>query len=188
LFDISADVPGAAAYGADVGVLAAGGEIDYMATPLLRQRLLDHIEAGKRHLVLDLSTATFVDSTAIGVLVGAFMSLQQAGGGTLRVVCTEDNERVLRIFDIVGLASLMVLHRSHEQAQSALEATRLLAVPAWAGAQRAAASGGVRPPRRPARPRPPSVRGYAHEGAAPGDARHDAGACTGDASQVDELA
>jgi anti-anti-sigma factor len=106
--------------GDEVIVLIAGGEIDFAASPQLRERIAEHIDAGGKHLVLDLSTATFIDSTAIGVLVGAVMRLRESGGGSLTVVCPEENERVLRIFEIAGVSNLFVLHRSREEALSAL--------------------------------------------------------------------
>src|SRR5580693_7421626 len=85
--------------GGEVAVVVAGGEIDYAASPQLKARIAGHVEAGRTRLVLDLSTVTFIDSTAIGVLMGAVMRLHEAGGGSLAVVCAEENRRVLRIFE-----------------------------------------------------------------------------------------
>jgi anti-sigma B factor antagonist len=107
-------------YGDDVVVLVAGGELDFAASPQLRERIAGHVNAGRKHLVLDLSTATFIDSTAIGVLVGAVARMRENGGGSLVVVCPEDNERVLGIFEIAGVESLFALHPSREEALAAL--------------------------------------------------------------------
>ncbi len=106
--------------GEDVVVLAAGGEIDFSATPQLRQRIVAHIEAGKRRLVLDLTQVTFIDSTAIGVLIGALVRLQDAGGGSVTVVCDEYNKKVLRIFEIAGVDNLIEVHGTREEALTAL--------------------------------------------------------------------
>jgi anti-anti-sigma factor len=111
---------------AGIAVLIAGGEIDYMAAPRLRERLIDAVSSGSRHVVLDLSAVTFIDSSAIGALVAAATSLRASGGGSVTVVCDEGNERVLRIFDIVGVASLIGLHSSWGRALSALDAMRAL--------------------------------------------------------------
>jgi anti-sigma B factor antagonist len=102
----------------DLAVLAIGGELDYEVSPQLRARLVRAIEAGRRRLVLDLSDVTFIDSTAIGVLAGAIARLDEAGGGSLAVVCT--HEKVLQIFEITGLDSVITLHRSREEAVSML--------------------------------------------------------------------
>ncbi len=104
----------------DVVVLTAAGEIDYEAAPQLRERILEHTKAGRRRLLLDLSTVTFIDSTAIGVLVGAITGLQDVNGGSLMIVCIEENKRVLRILEISGVTSLVTLHPSREHALSTL--------------------------------------------------------------------
>ncbi len=103
----------------DVVVLVVSGEIDYGASPRLRERLHDEIHARKQHLVIDLSAVTFIDSMALGVLVGAVTRLHETGG-SLRVVCSEENDRVLRIFDIAGVANLIELHHSRVEALAAL--------------------------------------------------------------------
>jgi anti-sigma B factor antagonist len=108
----------------DIAMLVVGGDVDYDASPQLRERLADRIHAGARRLVLDLSKVTFIDSTAIGVLVGAVMRLHEEGGGTLAVVCAEENQRVLKIFEIAGVDSLIALHRSREEALLELTTAR----------------------------------------------------------------
>jgi anti-sigma B factor antagonist len=100
-------------------VLVAGGELDFHASPRLRESIAEQIGAGCRRIVLDLSAVTFIDSTAIGVLIGAATRLQEAGGGSVAAVCSDDNERVLRIFDIAGVDSVITLYSSREQAVSA---------------------------------------------------------------------
>jgi anti-sigma B factor antagonist len=82
-------------------VVAAGGELDMGAAPAIRDTIERLLEEGVRVLVVDLSEATFIDSTTIGVLMGAKRRLR-AAGGSLQIVCTEPN--LLRIFEIVGLS------------------------------------------------------------------------------------
>jgi anti-anti-sigma factor len=105
----------------DVVILVAGGELDYAASPHFRERIAELVAAGKR-LIVDLSPATFIDSTAIGALVGAVMRLREHAGGSLAVVCSEANERVLRTFDIAGVTGLIELYPSSEAALLALVA------------------------------------------------------------------
>jgi anti-sigma B factor antagonist len=104
--------------GDGVVVLVVAGEIDYAASPQLKERILAHLNADRQHLVLDLSSATFIDSTAIGVLTGAANKLHKADGGSLAIVCT--HEKVLQIFVISGLESIISLYSSCEEAISAL--------------------------------------------------------------------
>jgi anti-sigma B factor antagonist len=116
-FHISEDASGR---DGDVLVLVAGGEIDFAASPQLRERIAEELGAGSTRLVLDLSRVTFLDSTAIGVLVGAAMRLREHGGGSLAVVCGEENQHVLRTFDIAGVTTMVALYRSRAEALSAL--------------------------------------------------------------------
>lgn len=125
------DVAGAAV------LVSASGEVDFAAGPQLRERLFAHIGSAQT-LVLDLSAVTFIDSMAIGVLVGAATRMQEIGTGTLSVVCSSENERVLRIFDIAGVTNLIALHRSTPDALAASVAAHCEGGPAPA-AQAAAA-------------------------------------------------
>jgi anti-sigma B factor antagonist len=104
----------------DVAVLVAGGELDFAASPQIRDRLTERIDAGATRLILDLSGATFVDSTAIGALVSVATLLNDLDGGSLLLVCPDENRRVLRIFEIAGVESLMAVHGSREEALAEL--------------------------------------------------------------------
>jgi anti-sigma B factor antagonist len=110
----------------DVGIIAMGGEIDYAASPELRERVFDHIKAGRRGLVIDLTDATFIDSTAIGVLVGAVARLREHDG-TLAIVCPDarpsqgvvwprDTNRIRQIIRITGLDAGVRLCDSRDEA------------------------------------------------------------------------
>ena len=101
----------------DVHVIRVGGYVDFDVAPQLKKCIVHRIESGDRQLVVDLSDAGFIDSTAIGVLVGALKRLHEVGG-SLAVVCASDNVR--GIFDIVGLQNVIPLHSSRENAFAAL--------------------------------------------------------------------
>jgi anti-sigma B factor antagonist len=101
----------------EVAAVAVTGYLDFDAAPRLKSSLVDCIEAGSTHLVVDLTEAGFIDSTAIGVLVGTLKRLEESGG-SLVVVCT--NENVRGIFELVGLDEIINLHRSRDDAISAL--------------------------------------------------------------------
>ena len=101
----------------DAHVLGLGGELDLYAAPRMKQRLDELIDEGTSHLVVDLSESEFIDSTAMGVLVGAVKRVHEAGG-RLVVVC--DNQHMLRIFEIVGMERVLPIHDSRRSALSAL--------------------------------------------------------------------
>jgi anti-sigma B factor antagonist len=98
----------------DVAIVIVGGEIDYEASPRLKARIMEHLNGDGHRLVLDFSWVTFIDSTAIGVLMGAVAKLRETGGDPLAIVCT--HERVLQICEISGLESMVTLYRSCDEA------------------------------------------------------------------------
>src|SRR4051812_18662773 len=54
-----------------VSVVVPVGEIDAGTAPLLRSSLLDQFASGASDVVVDLSLVDFLDSTGLGVLLGA---------------------------------------------------------------------------------------------------------------------
>jgi anti-sigma B factor antagonist len=94
-------------------VIAVGGEIDVYTAPKLRDRLVELINSGHYHLIINLEGVDFLDSTGLGVLVGALKRVR-AHQGSLRLVCTQ--ERLLKIFRITGLAKVFPIYASVEEA------------------------------------------------------------------------
>jgi anti-sigma B factor antagonist len=94
-------------------VLEVAGEIDVYTAPQLRERLIALVEGGSRQVVVDLGRVEFLDSTGLGVLVGALKRLRVVGGELL-LVCAQ--ERLLKIFRITGLDRVFQLFDSVESA------------------------------------------------------------------------
>ena len=87
-------------------VVAASGEIDVAAAPVLRDRLVQLIADGTTQVVVDLENVDFIDSTGLGVLVGA-VRRARSSDGDVRLVCT--NSRILKIFGVTGLDEVFVI-------------------------------------------------------------------------------
>src|SRR5262245_65557989 len=94
-------------------ILEIGGEIDVYTAPRLRERLIELVNAGQKHVVVDLGRVEFLDSTGLGVLVGAHRRLL-AREGSLNLVCP--HERLLKVFRITGLDGVFDIHASVEEA------------------------------------------------------------------------
>jgi anti-sigma B factor antagonist len=77
-----------------VRVLALSGELDMASTAAFEQRLLESIDGGGP-LILDLSKVTFMDSTAVGVLVTARRKANLSRGRFAVVCGPGDIERML---------------------------------------------------------------------------------------------
>jgi anti-sigma B factor antagonist len=98
---------------ADTHVVAVTGEIDLFTAPEFKQRVSAPIDAGRSNVVVDLRATTFIDSSSLGVLIGAHRRLKLRGGA-LVVVC--DNEAIVKTFRITGLDGVFTLVPSLDDA------------------------------------------------------------------------
>ena len=99
--------------GADAYIISLEGEVDLYAAPEFRQRLLQLIGDGARQVIVDLSETTFIDSTALGVLVGGVKRLR-TNDGQLSLVCSDRN--ITKIFEITGLNKVFPIYESRAEA------------------------------------------------------------------------
>jgi anti-sigma B factor antagonist len=100
----------------DFEVIEVGGEIDVYTAPRLRESIVTAVDAGHTRLIIDVRKVDFLDSTGLGVLVGALKRVR-ADGGSLDIVCTQ--ERILKIFEITGLDKVFGLHATTDEARAA---------------------------------------------------------------------
>jgi anti-sigma B factor antagonist len=82
-------------------VVPLHGELTLREAAVLRETLLTTIRAGAAVVVLDLSEVSFVDQTALGVIVGAQQRLVR-GGGELRLAAVQKG--VARVIDLLALS------------------------------------------------------------------------------------
>ena len=103
----------------DAYVIALEGEVDLYTAPEFKQELLDVIAKGAKHVVIDLSETTFIDSTTLGVLVGGVKRLR-TNDGQLSLICSDRN--ITKIFEITGLDRVFTIHSSRNEALASLAA------------------------------------------------------------------
>ena len=96
----------------DASLLSVEGDLDLASAPSLKWALADVQSAQGHHVVVDLSKVGFIDSTALGVLVGAKRRLSATA--RLAIVCADAN--VLRIFELTGLLGTFELFSTLELA------------------------------------------------------------------------
>lgn len=92
----------------DTWVLSISGEVDVATSPELREQLHALLDQGTGVVVIDLSATTFMDSSGLGVLVGALRRCKQEGRDEA-VVLENLQEPVRKVFDITGLAELFTI-------------------------------------------------------------------------------
>ncbi len=94
-------------------VITLTGEVDLYTAPRFKQELLKTIEDGARRVVVDLSEATFIDSTTLGVLLSGARRLRP-DGGDLVVVCS--NRSIRKIFEITLLDRVFLIFDTRSEA------------------------------------------------------------------------
>lgn len=97
-------------------LLEVAGEIDVYTALRLREAIVAAIDDGHTRLIIDVEKVQFLDSTGLGVLVGALKRVR-SDGGSLDIVCT--HARLLKIFEITGLDKVFGLHASVDEVTSA---------------------------------------------------------------------
>jgi anti-sigma B factor antagonist len=96
-----------------VAVIALSGELDLYTCPEFKAELLQVIEDGAMLVVVDLTETTFIDSTALGVLIRGFERLK-IRDGRLVVACSDPN--IVKIFEVTGLDRIFPVCRSRDEA------------------------------------------------------------------------
>jgi anti-sigma B factor antagonist len=106
---------------ARVSTVTLRGEIDLRAHNTLRHLLWTEIDAGC-NLIVDLTAVDFLDSTAIGLLVGALKRARERLPDTRQphVVLVVRPGEVLRTFALTGLDRVFALTESLEDARSVI--------------------------------------------------------------------
>jgi anti-sigma B factor antagonist len=100
-----------------LGLIVLGGEVDIYTAPRFRECMIELLDSGVERLVIDLSGVTFIDSTALGVLIGGVRRVRGVGGAMTLVATSRPVERVL---SITGLDRVFDLHKTRDAAVQAL--------------------------------------------------------------------
>ncbi len=97
-------------------VVGLRGELDAYQAPALRETFAAVLEGSTDLvLVLDLTAVTFLDSTALGAMVGALRRVRESGG-ELRFVLPETPAR--RIFELTSLDRALDVRASRAEAMA----------------------------------------------------------------------
>ncbi|HUF31778.1 MAG TPA: STAS domain-containing protein [Acidimicrobiales bacterium] len=94
-------------------VLAVSGEVDVATVPRLREQLHGLVAEGSNQIIVDLDGVDFLDSTGLGVLVGALKRVR-SNDGDLHLICTQP--RIRKVFEVTGLTKVFSLYDSVDDA------------------------------------------------------------------------
>ena len=100
------------------GLVRPRGDLDVHSSPRLREALVEAIDAGATALVVDLRAVTFVDSAGFSALMSGVKRLAPREG---RLIAVTTNEQVLHAIKLMGLADLIPVAATPEEAWAALD-------------------------------------------------------------------
>ena len=90
--------------------LGAAGDLDLATAPQFRGAIGTLLGTGCRHVVIDLSATTFLDSSGLGALVWAAHRMR-AAGGDFSVV--SPNASIVTTLEITGAGPILALDLDH---------------------------------------------------------------------------
>lgn len=100
-------------------IVTAQGELDLHSSPEFKQRITALFEADPllKHLVIDVASITFMDSSGLGVILGRYREIKERGG---RLFFVRPNPQIKRILQLSGFEKIS------EFANSAAEVLALI--------------------------------------------------------------
>jgi anti-sigma B factor antagonist len=99
-------------------VLAISGEHDLSTAPDLRRHLDELITSGEA-IVVDLSAATFIDSSVLGAILDGRRRADEQGVGFAVAQSENGADAVSRVLDITGLKAELPVHGDRADAVAA---------------------------------------------------------------------
>jgi anti-sigma B factor antagonist len=100
-----------------VGLVELSGEVDIFTAPRFKEDLLALIDEGASTIVVDLTAVDFIDSTALGVLIGGVKRLHPLDG---RLVLVANSRPVQKILAITGLDKVFTIALTRDEALASL--------------------------------------------------------------------
>lgn len=96
----------------EVLCIRLGGELDHHTAEMLREKVTKAIEQYHiQHIVLNLGSLTFMDSSGLGVILGRYKQIKTLQGEMVVVSMTP---AVKRLFEMSGLFKIIRLESSEQ--------------------------------------------------------------------------
>jgi len=93
----------------DAVQITVSGEIDLMAAPEFKKRLYEAVGDGNADVVLDCFDLSYIDSTGLGILLGALKRVRQ---NNHHVIIRNLKDSIRKLFHITGLDKAFILEEA----------------------------------------------------------------------------
>lgn len=101
----------------DLPIIDLEGEVDVYTAPQLKQQIINILESGAKELVVDLTKVDYLDSTALGVLIGGLKRMREVDGNMV-LICP--SPRIRRVFEITGLDKIFDIYNTEDDAREVM--------------------------------------------------------------------
>ena len=101
----------------DRHVVAVRGELDLYTACELKEVFAGAIDAGRIRIIVDLAETTFLDTSALSVLLSAFKRVRSRGG---TLVLVGLNDKIAKVFEITRMDQTFTIVPTREAAAEAI--------------------------------------------------------------------
>ena len=96
------------------------GQIDVYTSPKVKEAVNALISGGAYNLIVNLEQVRYIDSTGLGVLIGALKKVREHNGHIF-LVCVD--QQIKKVFTITGLVKIFRIFDTNEAAIAAFGAS-----------------------------------------------------------------
>jgi anti-sigma B factor antagonist len=100
-------------------IIMVDGELDASSSILLDSSIENAVTSGKKKILIDSRKLNYISSAGLGVFMSRVQEFEEQG---IHMVLFGLNEKVLRVFQILGLDQLLSIAASEEEAIQTLNA------------------------------------------------------------------
>ena len=98
-------------------LITVTGELELANCATVREAVVGLLAQSVTRLAVDLSGLSFIDSSGVGVIIGALKRVRERNGA-FALVCS--NPSIMRVFEITGLTEVFSFYSTPEEALQAL--------------------------------------------------------------------
>ncbi|MDJ1471664.1 STAS domain-containing protein [Cytophagaceae bacterium DM2B3-1] len=104
----------------DLTILVVDGELDASSSILLDESIESVVAQGKKKILIDGQSLNYISSAGLGVFMSHVQEFEEKG---IQMILFGLNEKVLRVFQILGLDQLLSITASEDEAIQLLNAS-----------------------------------------------------------------
>jgi anti-anti-sigma factor len=97
----------------DIRLIKLNGKLDLTGTYSIEVQFVRYCNGEKVHVIVDLSSASFISSVGIPLLVNTAKSVENQGG---KMVLLRPSDNVLKVLDLVGIPLVIPIYNDLESA------------------------------------------------------------------------